>query len=106
MPYPPRETSRRPDPPDDYAGDLFNYNALNVRNAQANACSGTLLNPDGYDFAVWHQQINNTVVQTFHYRFGFSSDPPIVYDIPLYDTNKFFPTLFAGVAPPRPPDFQ
>ncbi len=106
MTYPHQDVSTRHDPPDDYAGDLVNYNALNVRNAQANACSGTLLNPDGYDFAVWHQQINNTVEQTFHYRFGFYSDPPIVDDIALDDTKEFFRTQFEGVGTARPLDFE
>ncbi|MCP1975659.1 hypothetical protein [Bradyrhizobium elkanii] len=106
MTYPHRDVSTRGDPPDDYAGDLVNYNALNVRYAQTNACSGTLLNPDGYDFAVWHQQINNTVEQTFHYRFGLNSDPDITQEIGLDDTKKFFRAQFESVGAARPLDFE
>jgi hypothetical protein len=105
MTYPHSDPGSRGDPTDDYLGDLVNYNALNIRYTANKPCGGTLLNDHGYDFAVWHQSSGNAVEQTFHYRFGFKSDPDISQKT-LPDVGKFFDDQFKAVGTPRALDFE
>ncbi|MEY9699512.1 hypothetical protein ABIE71_002255 [Bradyrhizobium diazoefficiens] len=103
--YPHNDATLRQDPPDDYVGDLVNYNALNVRRSDNTPCAGELLNKHGYDFAVWHKMSGNVVEQTFHYRFGFNSDPDIT-QTGLPDVGKFFDDQYKTIGKSRPLDFE
>lgn len=108
-PYPDIVKAATIDPASDYAHDLVNYNALNVRDASATACSGQLLNPDSSDYAVWHSQDNGAALvdQTFHYRFAVPGEPDVNdKNLDAKYVREFFDKQFSVAGHRRPLDFE